>query len=205
MSPSRSWDLMGQQIVGDLANCVTTALTQAIPALIDNMNPIAKAKAGADIVGGFLNPKDDSKSAPSAAVTKGTPTTSSSPSPSGMPPAVPPAAADPAYSEVLQSNTYLAALNIIINGKDSNIDWELARGDGADANVKSGLKFLSTMLSDAKTRFRRVAANTEPSVAFTAVLDIISRVSERSLGRSHFLTTHRSQKNLLRKLRNLQG
>ena len=196
---------MGQQIVGDLANCVTTALAQAIPALIDNMNPVAKAKAGANIVGGFLNSKDDSKGVSSTAVTNGTPTSLGSPSPSGMPPAVPPMAADPAYSEVLQSATYLAALSSIINGEDGNIDWELARGDGADANVKSSVKFLSTMLSDCKTRFSRVATNAEPSVALTTVLDVTSRVSEDVIGESHILTIYRSQKNLLGKLRNFPG
>ena len=117
----------------------------------------------------------------------------------------PPAAADPAYSAVLQSTTYLAALNGIINGKDSSIDWGLAKGDGANTNVTPNIKFLSIMLSDAKTRFGRVAANAEPSVELATVLDVASRVSEHVLGRLDTLTKQRSQKNSLGKLRKLQG
>ncbi|KAF5984889.1 hypothetical protein FCOIX_2367 [Fusarium coicis] len=43
----RSWDIIGQQVVSGLSECLTTALNQAIPALVDNLDPIAKAKAAA--------------------------------------------------------------------------------------------------------------------------------------------------------------
>ena len=93
---------------------------------------------------------------------------------------MPPAAADPAYAEVIQSTTYLAALNGIIIGKDGNVDWEMAKGSGGDRDPKSTIQLLYVMLSDAKSRFGRIATNAEPSVTLTTVLSVCSQVSERS-------------------------
>ena len=171
---------MGQQIVGDLANCVTTALSQAIPTLVDNLNPIAKTKAGASIVGGFINPKGESGNPPTTSVPDGTSTPANNSSPQSTQSVMPPAAADPAFAEVLQSTTYLAALNSIILGKDGNVDWERAKGRGGDRDPKSTIQFLSMMLSDAKSRFSRIATNAEPSVTLTTVLSVCSQVCDRS-------------------------
>ena len=163
---------MGQQIVGDLANCLTTALNQAIPALVDNLNPMAKAKAGASIVGGFLHPKAEPGDSKPPVINGSSPSTSD-----GPPSTLPPAAADPAYSEVLKLTTYLAALSSIVVGKDGNINWEMAKGDGTGQGAKSSIKFLATMLGDAKTRFGRVATDAQPSSSMNTILDTCFRVS----------------------------
>ncbi|KAG9503540.1 hypothetical protein J7337_003491 [Fusarium musae] len=39
------WEIIGQQVVSGLSECLTTALNQAIPALVDSLDPITKAKA----------------------------------------------------------------------------------------------------------------------------------------------------------------
>lgn len=49
------WDLLGQQVVGALADTLNTALNALIPALVDNMNPISKAKAAAGLAGDLIH------------------------------------------------------------------------------------------------------------------------------------------------------
>lgn len=165
---------MGQQIVGDLANCVTSALNAAIPALIDNLNPISKLKAGAGVVGSFVHPDKDS---PPAA--NGNNGAAVAPTQNSPPSAVPKQLVDPAYAEIQKINAYLAALQVIVNGRDTdgNIDWEKARaGSGGKAGASSSIKFVSTMLADAKARFSPVATAAEPSVKLATILDVTSRV-----------------------------
>ncbi|KAF5632495.1 uncharacterized protein FTJAE_7474 [Fusarium tjaetaba] len=41
------WEILRQQVVSGLSEGLTTALNQAIPTLVDNLDPIAKAKAAA--------------------------------------------------------------------------------------------------------------------------------------------------------------
>ena len=45
---------MGQQIVGALADTLTTALGQVISAYASNMNPIAKAETGVNMFGDLI-------------------------------------------------------------------------------------------------------------------------------------------------------
>jgi len=166
---------MGQQIVGDLAGALTGALNAAIPALLDNLNPMAKIKSVSGIVGGFVN---CGKDAPAA---NGAPATGAAPAPAGAPSAAPKQATDPAYSEVQKLTTFLAALQVIIAGKDSegNIDWEKARG--ADAgNAKSSIGFIKKMIGDSNTRFSSIATSAEPSVTLCNILESVSRVCRNS-------------------------
>lgn len=46
---NHSWDPLGQQVVGALAETVTTALGQIITNLAANMNPVASAESGAEM------------------------------------------------------------------------------------------------------------------------------------------------------------
>ena len=168
---------MGQQIVGDLATCLTTALNQAIPVLVQSMSPMAEAKVGTDLVGGFLNVLEPPKGPAGAAATA--PTTNGGPAPaSAVPPSpLPTHAADPAYAEVLKSTTYLAGINSIVAGKDGNIDWDMAKGNSTTEGAKTSIKFFSIMLGDAKSRFDPVATTAEPSLMLTKVLQVCSQVS----------------------------
>jgi hypothetical protein len=175
------WDLMGQQIVGDLAGAVTSALNAAIPALLDNLNPMAKMKAGANMVGSFVHGgKDDKASGANGSSGASAPSQGQAVQPNPQS-AVPKQLYDPAYPEIQKITTFLAALQVIISGKDSegNIDWEKARGgtgSGAKAGAKSSVNFLASMVSDAKTRFSQVATAAEPSTTLADILDVASRV-----------------------------
>ncbi|KAK0660478.1 hypothetical protein QBC41DRAFT_383707 [Cercophora samala] len=172
------WDLLGQQIVGDLAGALTTTLNAAIPALVDNLNPMSQAKAGASLVGSFLNAGKTGVQSEA----NGSHTFVSAPAPaaSGLPPSpMPPQATDPAYAEVQKVTGYLAALQTIVTGtkSDGNIDWEMARGAGS-SDAKSSVKFLLTMLQDAQSRFNGVATAADPSQTLSAVLDTFVDVAD---------------------------
>ncbi|KAK9636720.1 hypothetical protein HCH54_010006 [Aspergillus fumigatus] len=50
-----SWDILGQQIVGELADTLTTALGQAITAYTSNLNPVARAEKGVEMFEEVVN------------------------------------------------------------------------------------------------------------------------------------------------------
>ena len=174
---------MGQQIVQDLASAATTALNQAIPALLDNLNPVARIGKGADIFTGLIHGKDSktdtahgnnsTQAQPTAAAT--TPiATATAPAPQPVPKKV----QDPAYAEIIKVVTYLTTLNVIVGGKDSDgsIDWDKAHGDATKENSKSNIRFLLAMLNDAKERFAGIATEEEPSTELTDVLNTCIKV-----------------------------
>ncbi|KAI1855398.1 hypothetical protein JX266_000263 [Neoarthrinium moseri] len=172
------WDLLGQQIVGDLAGAVTTALNAALPALLDNLNPMAKLKTGASIVGGFVNPPKGSNA--SAEGSFGTSNGASNTSQSATPPRpVPRQVTDPAFPEIQKISAYLSSLQVIVNGKqDGDIDWEMARtGSAGKSGPKSAIKFILTMLGDSKDRFTPLATSEEPSRTLSEILKVCLRVA----------------------------
>lgn len=177
---------MGQQIVGSLAECVTTALNQAIPAFVDNMNPMAKLKTAASIVQGFNN--DDPKSnGQSGQGNQGStqPTAAQGPPSQQQAAPAPPAITDPALAESLKSTYLFDTLHAIIKGQDGGVNWEAAKGvapDSADAAskakaTKSGIGFVTKMLESAKKDFQDVATQQQDSVSYLKVLADSERVS----------------------------
>ncbi|KAF9552933.1 hypothetical protein CPC08DRAFT_673678, partial [Agrocybe pediades] len=161
------WDILAQQVVGDLAGSVTTALNQAIPALVDNLNPMAKAKAATNILGGIVNPGQDGKGDNRARTKK---------SSQGPPQAVPKKIQDPAYPEVSKDVTLFSIMKAIVDGSESGgqIDWEKARGE---AGGKSSIKYLVTMFGDAKKRFDTVSTEEEASTTLTEILTVCEKIA----------------------------
>ncbi|KAL2061472.1 hypothetical protein VTL71DRAFT_6849 [Oculimacula yallundae] len=162
------WDLMGQQIVGDLAGALTMGLNAAFPALMESLNPMAKFKTGADIVGSFINPSKEF----GAPVTNGSGSSTTSVTRSQ---ALPPQAADPAYNYIIKLHALFSTIYAILNGSDGNINWHMAvQGDGE--GLKSGIMFLQTMMQSHKEWFKTVATTEEPSQTLRTILDVSARV-----------------------------
>ncbi|KAK3505269.1 hypothetical protein B0T13DRAFT_485904 [Neurospora crassa] len=163
------WDIMGQQIVGDLVGAVTNLGNSFAHAFISNLNPVAKVEAGASIVGGFLNPHKKDESTPEIPVSDPVPPT-----------AAPKNATDPAYVEAVRLDHILAILHVIVSGKNTegNIDWEQARsgGTGVDSK-KNSIGYVQTMLEDAKTRFSQVATTSDPSQTLSTIIDVSLQVA----------------------------
>ena len=171
------WDLLGQQVVSSLAECATTALTQAIPVLFDSLNPLKKIKAGADIVGGFIHPKkDDDKPG-----TEKPGNVTAPPTPTPVNPR-PPESADPAYAQVIRDFLYLSTLNVILTtGTEGTIAWEKAKGDSSDLDKTSSITFVQSMLADAKMLFTKVATDKVPSQSYSDVLNVTEKASNSLL------------------------
>jgi hypothetical protein len=171
---------MGQQLVGDLAGAVTGALNAAIPALLNNLNPMVKVSAAAGIVGSFVNSAKKDSSTNNSAV--GGATTSANGSAPGatdqLPNPVPKKATDPAYAEIQKISAFLSTLQVIVSGQqDGDINWDMAKsGASGKAGPKSTVKFVMTMLSDAKQRFDQLATADEPSQTLMKIFDVSLQV-----------------------------
>ena len=169
------WDVVGMQFVSDLSDALTTGIKQAIPAIVESMNPIEEFKDGAKVVeDGIKDIEGNDKTSNEETDPSGTQGTTSTPATDSAAPKL----QDPAYAEVLKITTYLSAMNVIVVGKagDGNIDWEKARGDGTEKEAKSSIGFLSGVLSDAQTDFAQVATKDKPSTDLTGVLETCTLV-----------------------------
>ena len=167
----RRWDILGQQIVGQLADSLTTALNQAIPALVQNLNPIAKAGAITNMASGLLkgDKKGDTPAAGQPAPTPTQPNVAAN-SPSSTRPKD---ADDPAYSQVSRDLIYWDLINADF-GADGGVNWEKARGEaGKPAQSTS---FASKMLENSKKSF--AAGSGDPSKKYTEALATASKVTQ---------------------------
>ena len=161
---------MGQQIVGDLASCATTALKATIPALIASISPVSGAMSqGKDIVGSFTgkgNSEANGNVDRNASTKRQGPTNDAKMNP--------PAATDAAGTALTKDMTYIEMLNSYINGPGGNINWEKAAGDGSDA--KKTIGFIAAMLSDAKPSLSSIPRDSPSFAKVSTILDTTSRV-----------------------------
>ncbi|KAI8623310.1 hypothetical protein F5Y19DRAFT_458989 [Xylariaceae sp. FL1651] len=168
------WDLLGQQIVGDLANSLSTGLSQAIPILIQSVGPLGKARMGAQIIGSLNNSPLDSRDASASQISLVN-SVNAKPREGDLRRMNLPEATDPAYAEVCRVMTYLAGLKAIVIGNDGDINWELAKGD--KGNTESSVKFLEIMISKAKDDFKLGPTAAEPSQTLSTFLCICLKVA----------------------------
>ena len=89
-------------------------------------------------------------------------------------------ATDPGYTEIQKISAFLTILQIIVAGhKDGGINWEMAKSDITSRNGPSSvIKFVVTMLGDAKQRFVSLATSGEPSQTLTQILNVASQVAK---------------------------
>ena len=172
------WDLLGQQIVGQLADSLTTALNQAITALVDNLNPIAKAKAVAGLASGLIhgNEKEKANEAPS---TNGNADAPAADRHISSPAATRPKDADdPAYNQAARDLPFFELVNGTFIGDDGGIDWDKAKGEPGKAN--QSIVFAAKMLQSSKTAFESLATSAEPSKTYSGALATACEVCYRS-------------------------
>ncbi|KAL7619532.1 hypothetical protein AAE478_010072 [Parahypoxylon ruwenzoriense] len=162
------WSLLGQQIVGDLANSLSLGLAHTIPALIHGVGRLGMVIAGQQSLKSLGNSSlgSESASGPQANANSGE---------GDCRRMGPKKAVDPAYSEVGRVMTYLAALKGIVTGDDGDVDWEKAKGDRTNAN--SSVKFLELMISKSKDDFQSVSTTAKPSRKLKRVLSVCFKVA----------------------------
>ncbi|KAH1491546.1 hypothetical protein KXV92_009499 [Aspergillus fumigatus] len=145
-----SWDILGQQIVGELADTLTTALGQAITAYTSNLNPVARAEKGVEMFEEVVNGGKKCHKEWRGA---------SSTSPSVKPAMV-----------------YLTVLNALLtSGKDGGVNWESAV-DSPDKPDKTA-SFTSKMLKDTLERFEESATENPHSQKLLEVLQTATEVA----------------------------
>ena len=135
---------------------MTTALNQAIPALVDNLNPIAKAKAFAGLAGDLIHGKV--KEIASAADKHMTSPAATSPKD----------ADDPVYNQAVRDLPFLEPVTGAFIGDDGGIDWNKAKGEPGRA--KQSIPFAAKMLQSSKTAFALLATSAEPSTTYSSAL-----------------------------------
>ncbi|KAF8465505.1 hypothetical protein BDZ91DRAFT_794862 [Kalaharituber pfeilii] len=171
------WEIVGQQIVSDLASAVTTALSQGISAYISNMNPMAKAKTGVDIFDNVIHPEEDRDKGTDGS----TETTLQQPREPVRAATRPRDSDDPAFVHVIKDNPYLTTLNALLTGgKDGSVNWESAAGldvttDAAKAT--STAAFVIRMLTDSQQSFQKEATNKVPSKTYLSILETALKVA----------------------------
>ena len=169
------WDLLGQQVVGQLADCATTALNAVIPALVDNLNPIAKAKAAASMAGNLIH-GDETKAPNDTPAVDGNASAPAVSKPANSPVSTRPKDADdPAYSQVARDLPFYELINGIFKGDDGGVDWDKAKGEPGKAN--QSIAFAAKMLQLSKTSFASQATSSEPSKTYSQALASASGVN----------------------------
>ncbi|GFF59266.1 hypothetical protein IFM51744_09854 [Aspergillus udagawae] len=163
------WDILGQQIVGELADTLTTALGQAITAYTSNLNPVARAQKGVemfeDVVNGGKNAPKNGEAPP--------PPPPAPPKPKSP---LPQYSDDPAYVQVKPAMVYLTLLNALLtSGKDGGVNWDSAV-DSPDKPDKTA-SFTSKMLKDTLERFEQSATEDPPSQKLLGVLQTATEVA----------------------------
>jgi len=150
------------------------SLSLAIPAPVENMNPIAKAKAAASIFGDLKDGKKDT-TAPSGGQPSGTGVLSGNNQPA--PPTPQPADPALAYGQKdLYSHTLLKP---IIQAADGNVDWAGATPSGDKAGT--GLSFIESMLDQSKTDLDKQTSNGIMTTRYKQILEEVTKVSTLSI------------------------
>ncbi|RSL93882.1 hypothetical protein CEP52_012978 [Fusarium oligoseptatum] len=149
------WDILGQQIVEQLADSLTTALNQTIPALVSNLSPVSKSSTFTDMAKDIIG-----KSAASD---------------NGVAPTGPSANnADPAYNQVGRDLIYWDLINAVFVGTDGGIDWDKAKGE---AGKPGPAAFAAKMLGNSLQSFASLATSTEPSQQYRAALETVCKIA----------------------------
>lgn len=162
------WDVVGQQIVAQLTDSLTTALNQAIPALVDSLNPVANAKKFASLAGSLIhgNEREKPNEASSTNGDAGAPAADryiSSPAITR-----PKDADDPAYNQAARDLPFFELVNGVFIGDTGGINWDKAKGEPRKANLS--IAFAAKMLQSSKTVFASLATSAESSKTYNAAL-----------------------------------
>ncbi|GAB1312822.1 hypothetical protein MFIFM68171_03032 [Madurella fahalii] len=129
-----SWDILGQQVVGALAETVTTALGQVVSNLASNLHPVARAESGANMFKALIY------SGKSSGDGQDPPMPPAPPAPKST---TPKDSLSPAYAEIKTGILYLGLINAVLT-KDKNDAQrrfqQLANSDNPSQTLKTVLE-----------------------------------------------------------------
>ena len=135
-----------------------------------NMNPMAKAAAGAGMFNELIHPKKDGSDDKDAPPQK-------PPPPAQQP--LPAASQDPAYSTVQKDMPYLNIPHILLtSGKNGGVNWDEASGSSAEGSASKSADYVHQMLQDADDTFTGLAsADGQPSKDLKSILTTCVEIS----------------------------
>ncbi|GAB7349510.1 hypothetical protein MBLNU459_g0217t2 [Dothideomycetes sp. NU459] len=146
------WELIAADVVSNLSGCLTIAVNQAVPGLIDNYSTTVKLDNGMQIFGGDhggasggsagYGKQDQSNVAPATRA------------PDPVPSAIPSYASDPAYGITSHALTCVGTVySFVTGGTDHGVDWEgLASRD--PSNQRNGLNVMTVLLKSVSSDFK---------------------------------------------------
>lgn len=153
------WDLVGQQIVGKLADTLITVGGQALKAYAESQNPVFAAEEGTKLFEAADRKGDLPKQ------------------PAKQQSTDPKTSKDPAYVDVKPALVYLNSLNaLLFKGEGGGVNWEEVANATAD-NPKNSAQYVSKMLVSTRDSFKEKATEQEPSQQLLGVLNTSIHVS----------------------------
>lgn len=170
------WDIIGEQIVGDLAGTVSSTLNAAISSMLYDHIAKAELSTSPGLVGGFLRSDHRDDNISNLGSNSGRAGVSASQPLSPLPKS----ATDPGYIEIQRISAFLAILHVIVAGREEGgINWEMAKADETCmGGTTSVIKFVVTMLSAAKQRFTPLATSEGPSQILLEIFNVSLQVAK---------------------------
>jgi hypothetical protein len=166
-----SWDLMGQQIVGSIADCTVGSINSFVHAVT---NPHLKVAAMASTIGDLLHSNGRQDRRGSSSHDEATPLISHSLEPEEAHPDDD--LDDPAYDLVKRCIIDLNILHALLhNGPDGGVDWHAATGA---ADRKSSIRFVSGSLRQHLKDCSNSALKHSPSARLFMILEGCTRIAD---------------------------
>lgn len=180
-----SWEVVGQKIVGSLAETCTNILNTGMSLVADYISPMRKARAAAGMAGGVMgdlkdmfDSDDEEEDASGEADGSGDP----KPRRKKRRPAAQENLTDPAYTHISSTMPHLEImLEVLTSGPSKGVNWDKAIGDPEIEDSRRTAVYLRRVLSSAKDSFALLATQTEPSREYTSVLTTVTQASEHSV------------------------
>lgn len=167
-----SWDIVGQEAVKGLVDCVTTVVNTSIPVLMEQLSPMKKVQAATNILGDLATDAVDA----AKNIQNGLNTT---PAAAGVLQSSAQFVADPAFSQIKKDMIWFNLLKEVLPAvPGGGVDWDKAKNEQTAGKAK-GKTFLSVVESGfvgATDAFRNLATDSEPSTKYAAALEGINEV-----------------------------
>ncbi|OCK97281.1 uncharacterized protein K441DRAFT_655985 [Cenococcum geophilum 1.58] len=170
-------EVLGASVAMAFTDCVTSAISQIVPAYVNNMNMVNKIETGIDVltkdsldiaknIEGTVKPVANDKD-PAKTVDY---------------------ASDPAYALAFTDNQYITHIgNIITAGKDNGVDWKSVQASNKDSRTSdkpavSDLQYLVDQLQESLNR--TVLTSKPPSIELKSIASDTVRVANDVLNAS---------------------
>ncbi|KAK4118297.1 hypothetical protein N657DRAFT_685322 [Parathielavia appendiculata] len=171
------WDVVGQQIVAGLADCVTTVVNTAIPVLMEQLSPMKKVSAATNILG------DLTKDAVNAAGSIQNGLNKANDEATGAAPvqSVAQFVADPAFSAARKDMIWFNMLKEVVPVEaGADIDWDKAQSkpedDSGKSKGKNTISIIAAGFANAVQAFSQLATDSEASEKYATALEEVNKV-----------------------------